>query len=140
MNTNQAKQLKIGDTIFFEYTKGVIESKLRDTNCMDVQIGSFIHGANSEEIFFPTDHVKEVAQIVTEERKKFDEKKCFGANINPGIYGLFTIYWINMCNTEDSPKAYEQEKNEFYKFIDELNKVVEATNTIAIGGIPYLRR
>ncbi|MFA6256239.1 MAG: hypothetical protein WC606_03575 [Candidatus Absconditabacterales bacterium] len=140
MKLHEAKLLKDGDTVFCCYEKGVIEGEIRENTFVSVNAGSVSMNTTIGLIFLPTKHVKKVSQIVANERKKFDETKCFGANVNPDIYSLFESRWINMCNAENNEIAYKEEENNFYTFVSELKKVVEIVNNIKVSRVPYLRR
>ena len=144
MNLQQAQSLKIGDTIFFHYIEAKVDSKIRDYGSgnihMDVYQKSSIYGAHIDGIFFPTEHVKKVSQIVSEKIKEFETMKCLGANVNPSIFGLFNDHWEILCNSENNPVQYELHKKNFESFIKELHKVAKSVNNAMVNGVMYLSR
>ena len=144
MNLQQAQNLKIDETVFYEYEKAKVQSEARDhgngNERIDILKGDFLHGAHVSNVFLPTEHVEQVSNMVAEKRKEFTEMNCFGANINPSIFGLFTDHWTNMCNAEGNDKQYQIHKAAFEHFIKGLFEVANVINNAAVMGVLFLRR
>ncbi len=148
MDLKQAKGLKIGDTVFSDYTEGIVDSEIgeHETNKDETRIdikkdhGSLSTSSSVARMFLPTDHIKKVSEFIFTKKQEFNTKKSAGTNISRLIYSEFTNHWAKLCDAEGDMNLYEIQKRSFDCFLKELYKADELAKKLTVIGIPYLVR
>lgn len=132
MDSKTAKQLQIGDRLYYKYAQCTVQSNLKhnggENYSIDVlRVNDHLleRGAPIQKIFLPTKRVIEASDFVAKKKKDLDQilKNRSGEKINPNtIIELFDKYWIMMCNANDH-YSYCAHKVWFNTLIEKLFKV-----------------